>query len=183
MAANYMTPEHRQVLDQILTSVTNRAAELLAVVAYPLGKNPPPPTMETVRQSPLGRDLELIVAYIEGHQVERNAADEAIARVYRALYGQTMSQKGYKLPKDWQKTPFGELIGAAHAKMIPPKDLMGTAEVMRAFAIKRQTVYDWVDEGRLVAHYIRGTQMFYRPYILREVEKRARAKRGVEQLK
>ena len=97
-------------------------------------------------------------------------------------YGYTLNLKGYKLLKDWQKTPLGELIGEAYTRMIPAKDLMGTAEVQRVFKVKRQTIYDWVDEGKLVAYYIHGKQMFYRPYIQLEAEKRTRTKAGVQQL-
>jgi hypothetical protein len=90
--------------------------------------------------------------------------------------------KRYKLLKDWQKSKLGELIGAAHTRMIPSQDLMGTAEVQRVFGVKRKTVHDWVDEGKLVAYYIHGKHMFYRPYIQKEAEKRARTKRGIQQL-
>jgi predicted site-specific integrase-resolvase len=53
--------------------------------------------------------------------------------------------------------------------------------VQRVFGIKRQTVYDWVDEAKLTAYYIRGKQMFYRPDIEKEVEKRRTAKSGIVQ--
>jgi hypothetical protein len=121
----------------------------------------------------------MIVAYVEGHQTDEKEVGSAIQRVLRIIYGYTLNLKGYKLLKDWQKTPLGELIGEAHTLMIPAKDLMGTAEVQRVFAVKRQTVYDWVDDGKLVAYYIHGKQMFYRPYIQREAEKRAKAKRDM----
>lgn len=178
----YMTPGHRQLVDTLLHAVANRTIELITSLNYPLGKNPPQPTIEVARQSQLGRDLEMIVAYVEGHTLDSKEVDTAIQRVLRIAYGYTLNQKGYKLLKDWQKTPLGELIGEAYTRMIPGKDLMGTAEVQRVFGVKRQTVYDWVDEGKLVAYYIHGKQMFYRPSIQKEVEKRARAKQGIRQL-
>lgn len=178
----YMTPGHRQLVDAILQVVGNRAVELIACLNYPLGKNPPQATIEGARQSQLGRDLEMIVHYVEGHPIDGKEADAAIQRVLRAAYGYTLHPKGYRLPKDWQKTDLGILIGEAHTRMIPAKDLIGTAEVQRVFKVKRQTVYDWVDEGKLAAYYIHGKQMFYRPYIQREAEKRARAKQGIQQL-
>ncbi len=182
MAITYMTPAHRTLVDTTLVAVHNRAVELINATNYPIGKNPGQPTIEAARQSPLGRDLEMIVAYVEGHQIEGREADAAIQRVLRIIYGYTLNQKGYKLLKDWQKSPLGELIGEAHTRMIPAKDLMGTAEVQRVFGVKRQTVYDWVDEGKLPAYYIHGKQMFYRPYIEKEAQKRARAKADVQQL-
>jgi hypothetical protein len=182
MAITYMTPAHRTLVDSTLVAVHNRATELINAVGYALGKNPPEPTIESARQSPLGRDLEMIVAYVEGHSIDGKEIDAAIQRVLRIIYGYTLNLKGYKLLKDWQKTPLGELIGEAYTRLFPPKDLMGTAEVQRAFGVKRQTVYDWVDEGRLTAYYIHGKQMFYRPQIRHEVEKRARAQSGVQQL-
>ncbi len=178
----YMTPGHRQLVDNTLHAVANRTVELINSLNHPLGKNPPQPTIEGERQSQLGRDLEMIVQYVEGHPIDGKEADVAIQRVLRVVYGYTLNPKGYRLLKDWQKTPLGELIGEAHTRMIPAKDLIGTAEVQRIFKVKRQTIYDWVDEGKLAAYYIHGKQMFYRPYILREAEKRARAKQGIQQL-
>lgn len=182
MAITYMTPAHRSLVDTTLVAVHNRAVELVNVTNYPLGKNPAQPTIESARESPLGRDLELIVHYVEGHKIEGNEVNTAIQRVLRIIYGYTLHQKGYNLLKDWQKTPVGELIGEAHTRMIPPKDLMGTADVQRVFGIKRQTVYDWVDEAKLTAYYIRGKQMFYRPDIEKEAQKRARTKPRIQQL-
>ena len=182
MATTYMTPAHRKLVDQTLVAVHNRASELIHAVGYALGKNPPEPSIESVRQSPLGRDLEMVVAYAEGHTRDEKEVDAAIGRILRIIYGYTLDLEGYKLLKDWQKTPLGELIGEAHTRMFPAKDLMGTTEVQRAFGVKRQTIYDWVDEGKLTAYYIHGKQMFYRVQIQHEVEKRARAKAGVQQL-
>lgn len=178
----YMTPGHRQLVDTLLQAVANRTRELVTSLNYPLGKNPPQPTIEGARQSQLGRDLEMIVAYVEGHALDSKEVDIAIQRVLRIAYGYTLNPKGYKLLKDWQKSPLGELIGEAYTRMIPAKDLIGTAEVQRIFKAKCQTVYDWVDEGKLAAYYIHGKQMFYRAYIQHEVEKRARAKQGIQQL-
>ena len=182
MVITYMTPAHRTLVDSTLVAVHNRAVELINATNYPIGKNPAQPTIEVARQSPLGRDLEMIVAYVEGHQIEGTEVDAAIQRVLRIIYGYMLNLKGYKLLKDWQKTPLGELIGEAYTRMIPAKDLMGTAEVQRVFKVKRQTIYDWVDEGKLTAYYIHGKQMFYRPHIQSEVQKRAKAKSGVQQL-
>lgn len=182
MAITYMTPAHRKLVNSTLVAIHNRATELINAVNYQLGKNPPERTIEASRLSHLGHDLELIVAYVEGHQVEVSEVDPAIQRVLRIIYGYTLNLKGYHLLTGWQKTPLGELIGKAYTRMIPPKDLMGTAEVQRAFGVKRQTVYDWVDEGKLIAYYIHGKQMFYRPHIQSEVQKRAKAKQGIQQL-
>lgn len=182
MAMTYMTPAHRTLVDQTLVAVHNRTTELINAVNYGLGKNPPERTIEMVRQGPLGRDLELIVLYVEGHQITATEVDPAIQRVLRIIYGYTLNIKGYHLLVGWQKTPLGELIGEAYTRLIAPKDLMGTAEVQRVFGVKRQTVYDWVDEGKLTAYYIHGKQMFYRPQIEREAEKRTKAKAGVQQL-
>jgi len=182
MAMTYMTPAHRTLVDQTLVAVHNRTTELINAVNYGLGKNPPERTIEAVRQGQLGRDLELIVSYVEGHQVAATDVDPAIQRVLRIVYGFTLNIKGYHLLTGWQKTALGELIGEAYTRLIAPKDLMGTAEVQRAFGVKRQTVYDWVDEGKLIAYYIHGKQMFYRPHIQQEVEKRHKTKAGVKQL-
>src|SRR2546427_2136854 len=70
MVITYMTPAHRTLVDSTLVAVHNRAVELIKATNYPIGKNPAQPTIEIARQSPLGRDLEMIVAYVEGHQID-----------------------------------------------------------------------------------------------------------------
>ena len=181
MAAT-MTPLHRQLVDTTLVAVHNRAVELVNVTNYPLGKNPPEPTIENSRESPLGRDLEKVVQFVEGYKAETAEIDQAIQRILRIIYGYTLERAGFRLIPGWQKTPVGELISEAYTRIIPAKDLMGTAEAQRALGVKRQTIYDWVDEGKLTAYYIHGKQMFYRPHIQNEVEKRRKAKVGVKQL-
>ncbi len=131
MAMTYMTPAHRTLVDQTLVAVHNRTTELINAVNYAIGKNPPERTIEVVRQGQLGRDLELIVLYVEGHQVAATDVDPAIQR------GFTLNIKGYHLLTGWQKTALGELIGEAYTRLLAPKDLMGTAEVQRAFGVKR----------------------------------------------
>jgi hypothetical protein len=79
----YMTPGHRQLVDNTLHAVANRTVELINSLNYPLGKNPPQPTIEGARQSQLGRDLEMIVQYVEGHPIDGKEADMAIHVIYQ----------------------------------------------------------------------------------------------------
>ncbi len=47
----------------------------------------------------------MIVQYVEGHPIDGKEADMAIQRILRVVYGYTLNPKGYRLLKDWQKTP------------------------------------------------------------------------------
>ncbi len=175
-----MTPAHQSIVDNMLKALASRANEMIRHLAYPLGTNPPQLTMEQLRGSPLGQDLTNIAHYAEGYTIEGNV-DEMIQRVFRYSFAPpiqfgTSTSPGLRLPKGWHKTPFGLLIGNAYRKLIPGRDRMTTAEASRALGVKRQTLYDWVEEGRLTACYIHEKQMFHRPTILKMVEERQQKK-------
>jgi len=175
-----MTPDHSQLIQETLQLATNRANEWISRMAIPAGKNPPQYTADMMWNSPLGRDLQLIVNYVEGYQVPEDVT-LALTRSCRTLFGHTLAPQGYRLPHKFYKTPLGELMYAAFARYFPPDAWMRTSEVVKLFGIKRQTVYDWVEEGKLVAYYIKGTQMFLRKDIMRYHERWRRKKQQAQQ--
>src|SRR5258708_6882145 len=171
-----MTPQHQILVDGVLQTVAQRTVELMTCLDYPLGRNPSlQVTVDQLRRGPLGTDLTTVIDFVEGYQIEVKTANEAIYRLYRILFGHTI-QSGYRLPKNWQKTPFGLLVGQDYRKIIPQKDRMTTAETARALGIKRQTIYDMVEENKLMAFYIHERQTFHRPTIMRMVEQRGQQK-------
>lgn len=172
-----MTPAHQSIVDTMLKLLATRTNESIQLLAYPIGKAQL--TIEQLRESPLGQDLTNIVHYVEGYTVE-GKIDEMIQRIFRASFAPPIhfgsNAPPIRLPKGWQKTPFGILIGNAYRKLIPGKDRMTTAEVSRVLGVKRQTLYDWVEEGKLRAYYIHEKQTFYRPAINQFVEQRQQKK-------
>lgn len=159
-----MTPNHQQLIHNMLQFVYARSIELNNSMAIPRGKNPPQYTAEMMWASPLGKDLTAISNYVEGYQIQENVT-VIIQRVMRALFGNTLSQSGYRPPQGFHKTPLGEMIFAAYTRYYPADAWMRTSEVVKLYGVKRQTIYDWAEEGKLPAYYVRGTQMFHRKQV------------------
>ena len=42
---------------------------------------------------------------------------------------------------------------------------MTTAEVKGLFQVKRQTIYDWAEEGKLAPYYVAGKQVYLRQQV------------------
>jgi excisionase family DNA binding protein len=159
-----MTPDHQKTIERTLQSAYARTSELINNMAIPPGKNPPSYTAEMMWNSPLGRDLTAIANYVEGYQVQEDITI-IVQRAARALFGDTLNQKTFRLPRQFQKSPLGEMMYAAYARYFPANAWMRTSEVVKLYGVKRQTIYDWVEEGKLAAYYVQGTQMFLRKQI------------------
>ena len=161
-----MTPDHRKVIEVTLQFTYSRTAELIKSMAIPPGKNPPAYTAEIMWDSPLARDLQAIANYVEGYQLEQQEdITLTVQRVARTIFGDTLNSKTFRLPRQFQKTPLGELLYAVYARYFPANAWMKTSEVVKLYGVKRQTIYDWVEEGRLAAYYVNGIQMFLRQQV------------------
>jgi hypothetical protein len=160
-----MTPDHEQLVESTLQLAYARTGEWMKNLAIPLGKNPPIYTRAMMWSSPLGQDLQAIANYVEGYPVEEIA--EIISRATRVLFGQTLSSTDIRLPHNFHKTPLGQLLYDAYARYYPADAWMRTSEVQKLFGVKRQSVYDWAEEGKLVAYHVKGTQMFLRKHVER----------------
>ncbi len=53
----------------------------------------------------------------------------------------------------------------AFARYHPASAWMRTSEVQKLFGVQRQTIYDWAEEERLTAFFVKGTQMFLRSQV------------------
>ena len=159
-----MTPDHQQTIEEVLQFAYARAVEWNNMLTIPFGKNPPRYTHEMLWNSPLARDLTAIAAYTEGHKPSEDIT-LILTRVARTLFGHTLNQTGFRLPHKFHKTKLGELMFTAFARYFPSKAWMTTAEVQRLFQVKRQTVYDWAEEGKLVAYFVEGKQVYLRQQV------------------
>lgn len=163
-AKKTMTPDHQKTIERSLQSAYARTSELITSMAIPPGKNPPPYTTEMMWNSPLGRDLTAIANYVEGYQIQEDAT-VIVQRVARTLFGDILNQKTFRLPRKFHKSSLGEMLYAAYARYFPVTAWMRTSEVVKLYGVKRQTVYDWVEEGQLAAYYVNGIQVFLRKQI------------------
>jgi excisionase family DNA binding protein len=160
-----MTPDHQQLIENTLQLAYARSLAWLGSMAIPQGTNPPVYTQGMMWNSPLGQDLQAIANSVEGYPVED--VGESLTRVSRILFGQTLDASDIRLPRDFHKTPLGQLLNDAYTRRYPADAWMRTSEVQKLFGVKRQTIYDWAEEGKLTAYHIKGTQMFRRKHVLR----------------
>ncbi len=179
-----MTPDHAQIVETTLQLAYTQTMTWNTRMAIPFGKNPPPYTTEMMWNSPLGLDLSALVMYVEGYQPQEDIT-VVVARLARTLFRETLGQSD-RLPRDFHHTPLGALMHEAFARYFPKDAWMKTSEVVTLFGVKRQTVYDWVEQGVLAAYYVKGTQMFLRKDITRYYERWSRKKQhkalGVQHL-
>ena len=165
-----MTPVHQKIIDETLIAAYTRMAEQISALAYPTAKEEQY-NQEHLSHSQLAQDLTLIAQYVEGYQVEEDP-QQAIERVCRVLFGR-VGAVGYVLPKKFHKTTLGELIYAAYEQLIPRDQLVTTDAARKAFGVERQSIYDWVEEGKLSPYYIKGKQMFSSADIQHQTQQRS----------
>jgi hypothetical protein len=155
-----MTPLHQQLIDALLSQVQQRTQELITVTALPIG-NTKEQTIEQLRQSPLGVHLTAIANYAEGHAYTFATAHDvrqSIGYVGRAIFGE-IEANTYRFPPKFHKMPLGHFINEALARFYreeQPGHLLKVGQVCKRFGVARQTVHEWIEEGRLYATYIDG---------------------------
>lgn len=159
-----MTPDHQQTIENALQGAYARTIEWNNSMDIPQGKNPPQYTHEMLWACPLGRDLQAIANYVEGYPAPENITT-ILTRVARTLFGNTLSRTGYRLPLKFHHTTLGIMLFAAFERYFPANAWMTTAEVQKLFGVKRQTVYDWAEEGKIAPYYVGGKQTYLRQHI------------------
>ena len=159
-----MTPDHQQTIEDTLQLAYARTVEWNTIMAVPQGKNPPKYTHDMLWNSTLGRDLTALAKYIEGYSSSEDIAIP-INRINRALFGYTLKQTGFRLPHKFHQTPLGKMMFEAFARYYPATVWMTTAQVQKLLQVKRQTVYDWAEEGKLVAYFVNEKQVYHRQQI------------------
>jgi excisionase family DNA binding protein len=178
-----MTPDHQQVIENTLQLAYARCMEWNNMLSIPQGKNPPKYTHEMLWGSPLAHDLVAIASYVEGYPAAEDIT-VVVARVARTLFGHTLNQTGFRLPFKFHRTPLGEMMFKAFERYFPPPAWMTTAEVQRLCGVRRQTIYDWAEEGKLAAYYVGGKQVYLRQQVeqFQAARERQRRSRVVAQL-
>src|SRR5450432_2909692 len=122
-----MTPDHEQLVESTLQLAYARTGEWMKNLAIPVGTNPPVYTKGMMWSSPLGQDLQAIANYVEGYPAPEIA--EIISRATRILFGQTLDASNIRLPRDFHKTPLGQLLNDAYTRQYPADAWMRTSEV------------------------------------------------------
>jgi hypothetical protein len=125
-------------------------------------------SIDELRSSRLGQDLVDIAHFAEGiwPQTLATSIEPVVKRVYQALFGNSLSTSEVHLPRHFHRTPLGLLISQANALLYQEEDLLSPGSAWRQLDVARQTIYDWVEEGKLTPVHLNGQMMLLR----REVE-------------
>jgi len=155
--ARPITPNHQQLIDDVLQLVLARVNELVPVIGH---SALPPLPLDQMRTSLLAKELRVIARYAEGYDLGTGTILPAIQDVARLLYPKPMSTSGYHLPSNFHQSPLGEMVNDALARHFPREHRMTVGEVTKLLSVTRQTVHDWADDDTLMPIYDRGTLTF-----------------------
>ena len=152
-------------VDTILLASSGRLWELLQEHT-PALREPVrlPWPAEEVRMSPFGQAILVIAAFVDrASWLEPVEVKRAIRRVLRLLYGDAFGE-GYTLPKDFHTSELGRLVDEAHWHIYGyKKAFLGPTKAAREVGVSRQSVYDRVADGKLLAiHWPDGVQRVLR---------------------
>ena len=139
--------EYQAAIDEVLQLVYSQAYHLAARLSPAA---PPHLTVEQVRQGPLGEDL-LHLARVAAGQVgaERAAVLAAIDEVLALLFTPAGGQRPVVERRFWEDAPLGRMLAQAKFRAFERRELVSLGEAARALRVARQTIYRWIDEGRL----------------------------------
>lgn len=79
-------------------------------------------------------------------------------------------------PQKWQRSELGKLVHAAILRFFEeerPGQLLTVTDMRKLFAVKRQTVHQWIEDGLIFAVYRGDTPLFYRKDVNRLQQRRA----------
>jgi len=115
------------------------------------GQQPVPPTIEDLRDGPLGRDLTLL-SQIARSQIERSP-DEVFALVdsILELLFWPPGTDYYTVPSGFWDEPLGKLLSVAIFQSMEADELISVGEVASLLGVTRPSVYRWLDERILRA--------------------------------
>ena len=151
-------------IDAILVASSGRLWELLQ------GQTPaqrpslrPTWSAEERRLSPLGQSLLVMAAFVEREfWFEPPEVERAIQLALRLLYGH-LEDAGYSLPKEFHQTELGRLVDEARWHLYGYQAFLGPTEAAREVGVSRQSVYDRIADGKLLAiHAPSGEQRVLR---------------------
>jgi hypothetical protein len=151
-----MTPKHQKVVDDALQAIASYTQLLGNALALPIGEQPS--TIEELRQSPLGQALTALAHVAEGHPGNTEDVEEKLRIVYNFFFAAPLHQ-ALRIPSDFHTSPLGSLLNDARAQVTSLKSAVNIADAARTAGVTRQTIYDWIDQGKLSPIYVNGKPM------------------------
>lgn len=170
-----ITPNHQQLIDDVLQLVLAHVNELAPAIGY---SAPQPLPLDQMRTSLLAKELRVIARYSEGYDLGTGSILPIIQHVARLLYPKPMSTSGNHLPPNFHQSSLGEMVNDALARYFPREHRMTVGEVTKLLDVTRQTIHDWANDDTLMPIYDRGTLTFQRKQVEDLQRRRAARKKS-----
>ena len=147
-AARALDPHDRATVDEALRLVHAAERRLAARLRPDLA---PVPSIEELREGPLGRDLARLARVARGEIREpKEHVLAAVDAVLQLLFWPAGAED-YVVPRAFWETELGKLLARAKLRAFAPAELVTIPEAARRLGVARPTVYRWMDEGKLDA--------------------------------
>ena len=142
-------PEERwdedEVLDQVLRLVADHHQSLGALLGRPAFS----PTIAELRQSPLGRDLRLLMT-ADRSEATSAAVRAAASRIVELLL-RPLAADGYAVPAWFWSTALGRLLARIERTWFAPDGLLSPTEAAAWLGADRTVVEGWLTDGAIEA--------------------------------
>ncbi len=141
-----LDPRDQATIDQALQVVATDERRLATHLRLSAVR---PPSVEQLRDGPLGRDLTRLALVARGRV--RESPERVLAAVEAVLQFLfwPAGADDYVVPRAFWATDLGQLLARAKLRAFDPAELVSIGEAARRLGVTRPTVYRWMDERRL----------------------------------
>jgi hypothetical protein len=158
------TPAHWDVIDTALLLLHTKAFTLSLYLKMPQSSDelgPPQKQRERLRESMAGYHLRRIAEFAEGERsVTKDSAQESIRFIHKLLFEYPFADDPTP-PASFHRTELGRMIGEAYLRLTLGTQLLTPTEAYRELHVSRQSVYDFVRDGKLNPLYLYGKMMLF----------------------
>jgi hypothetical protein len=160
----------------ITSSVFRQLNSYLEELCRAVGIEPKQPDPEAQRNSQIGTQITALVEYVKGERaIGSTELELSIEKLQRLLYTGPLGT--YRLPPDFHKTPLGALINEARLRFIWIGDALNPTQVAKELGVTRQTIYDWMDQGKLQPVWVNDHPLIPPPQAMLLRNRLAKSKR------
>lgn len=172
-----ITPAHLTLIDEILRNYCWYVRQVAPLIGYGQPADLP---LEVLRQSEIAKELRVIARYAEGYEMSSGGdIVKNISLLLVRLFGSPLHSRitmPVDLPRDFHKTPLGELVHEALCRRTPREQRVDVSETRQLLGVSRQTVHQWAQDGTLIPIYDKGQLTFQTGQVIALKNKRATGK-------
>lgn len=122
------------------------------------------PTLDQLRNGPLGKDLWRLGRLARGHSREsKESVLLAIESVLQLLFWPAAADD-YTVPRSFWDTDLGRMLALAKYRAFEPAELVSIGNAAQQLGVTRPTIYRWMDDRTL--NYVRD-DMSGRTFVVR----------------